>query len=379
MSAKLKIAVIGCGDIAEVAYLDNLHDPEKGWEVAWVCDRLPARLEWAKSLVPSAKATEDLDDVLADKDVDWVFVLTPLLSHAAIVRKAILAGKNVYTEKPLSMDFDEAAEICALSKKEGVYLASAPIVLLYPVYEYVRGLMLSGAIGQLTSARAIVAHGGPDSWPMANDTGWLFREETATSIPPLPDLGIYGFSYLSHVFGPAKKVTAIGSLAIRKRTFDKVTAPGFKPYTIEPEVSDNCVVTMEYGGGVVASVTANFVAGGYTPDRFEFFGTQGALTMPYKGTHVKIQSNIAPNDSPDGLHDLDISGKTGGAMYGGVNWGPIVAQHLQKAVDLGAEPLVGRDFTLHIIEVITKAMKAAATGQTQTLTTSFQHDKAWGV
>jgi len=379
MAGGLKIGVVGLGDIARVAYLDNLHNPAAGIEVVRLCDIVPERLEWALSVVPSAKATEDFEEVLAETDVNWVFILTPLLAHAPLIRKALEAGKNVYTEKPMSVDFEEAAGLVELSRKKGVYLASAPIMLLYPVYEYVRGLILGGAIGDVKSARVLVAHGGPDSFPTATDLGWLMTEEKATEIPPLPDLGIYGFSWLAHVFGPAKRVSAVAATAKAKRTFDKVTAPGFKPYTMDVKVKDNCIVNLEFAGGVLASVTANFVAGGHTPERFEMYGDRGTIMMPYKGFYVKIQSNVPPHNEPEGLHELDISGHDGGAACKGVNWGPIVASHLKKAAEMKAEPLIGRDFSLHLVEIIAAAMESARTGRTIELSTGFEHDKAWGV
>lgn len=379
MAGRMKIGVVGLGDIAEVAYLENLHNPRRGFEVAYVCDLKPERLEWGAGVVPTAVATDDFDKILKDEDVNWVWILTPLLAHAGLIRKALEAGKNVYSEKPMSIDFDEAADLVALSRKKGVYLASAPIMLLYPVYEYVRGLLRGGALGQLTSARVLVAHGGPNTWEFKNDPGWYFKAKMASELPPLPDLAIYGFSWLSHVFGPARAVSAMATLAVKERRIDKVAAKGFKPYTLKPRgIKDNTVVNIEYPKGVLTSVVANFTAGGHWPDRFEMYGTEGTLTMPYKGSNVNIQSNLPPHNKPAGLHKLNIRGKTGGKQYAGVNWGPIVAQHLKKAVEMGVEPLIGRDFSLHVIEIINAAMKSAKTGQTQKLTTKFKHNKAWG-
>ena len=107
--------------------------------------------------------------------------------------------------------------------------------------------------------------------------------------------------------------------------------------------------------------------------------SEGTITFGYKAPSVKIQSFLPPNDKPEGLHDLDLAGKNGGAQFSGVNWGPIVAQHLKKAADLGAEPLVGADFTLHVVELISKAMKSARSGNAEKLTTTFKRDSAWGV
>jgi predicted dehydrogenase len=373
----MKIAVIGSGEIAEVAYLPKLHAPDKGYEVAYVCDKDPVRLKWAKTVAPAAKMTDNLDEILRDKEVNWVFILTPLLTHLPIAKKALAAGKNVFTEKPLSIDFDKAATVVEFGRKKGLHVASAPIMLLYPAKEYVRSLMLGGAIGKVGSARVIVAHGGPDRWPRVTDSGIYFRKEMAGWCAPLPDLAVYGLSYLSHCFGPAKRVFAMATLAVKKRRIDKVTAPGFKPYTLEPTIKDDVTVSVEYGDGFLATIHANFCTSGWQPDRYEFYGSEGSITMNYKALNVKIQSFLPPHDKPEGLHDLELAGRNGGALFLGVDWGPIVAQHLKKAVDLGAEPLIGRDFTLHVVELINKGMKSARTGESYKLKTTFKRDAKW--
>jgi len=379
MEYRMKIAVIGAGEIAEVAYLENLHNPERGYEVAYVCDKDAERLRWAKSACPAAKMTSSFDDVLADPAVNWVFILTPLLTHAPIAKKALAAGKNVFTEKPLSIDFDKAASVVSLAKKKGLTVASAPIMLLYPAKEYVRSLILGGAIGHVAATRVIVAHGGPNRWERATDSGIYFRKEMAGWCAPLPDLAVYGLSYLSHVFGPARRISAMATLAVKERTIDKVTAPGFKPYTMKPTIKDNVTVNIEYGEGRLVTIHANFVTPAWHMDRYEFFGTEGMISLPYKAVYAKIQSSVAPFNAPEALHDLDLAGKNGGARFSGVNWGPIVAQHLKKAAELSAEPLIGADFTLHIVELISKAMKSARTGIAEKLTTKFKRDPKWNL
>ena len=379
MDNRLKIAVIGAGEIAEVAYLPNLHSPDNGYELAYVCDKDPERLKWAGTVAPAAKMTDSLDDVLKDPSVNWVFILTPLLTHAPIAKKALAAGKNVFTEKPLSIDFDRAASVVEYAKKKGLLVTSAPIMLLYPAKEYVRSLIHGGAIGKVGSARVIVAHGGPDRWERKTDSGIYFRKEMAGWCAPLPDLAVYGLSYLSHVFGPARRVSAMATLAVKERRIDKVTAPGFKPYTLKPTIKDNVTVSLEYPDGFLATIHANFCASGWQGDRYEFYGTEGTMTLPYKALRVRIQSFVPPHDKPEGLHDLDLSGKDGGSQFAGVNWGPIVARHLKSAMDMNAEPLIGADFTLHVVELISKAMKSARTGVAEKLSTTFKRDKKWGI
>ncbi len=375
MANVMKIGIVGLGQIAENAYLPDLHNPSEGFEVTWLCDSADHRLKWGQSVVPTARTTTRYADMLRDRDLNWVFVLTPLMAHASMVRQALMAGKNVYTEKPLSVDFDEAREIVDLARKKRLLVASAPVMLLYPVYEHVRSLVLGGAIGTVTSARVLMANPGPNTWQFKSDPGWFFREKTASKIPPIPDLAVYGISFLTRVFGPAKRVSAMASLVQRERRIDKVSAPGFKPYTIRPRIDDSVVVSIEYANGVLATIASNYTTGGRRPDEYEFYGTEGTLTMPLAADRFSIQSTLPPYDKPAELHDVSMAGRRGGVFYEEWQWGPILVRHIRDCLARGVKPLVGASFTLHVVEVIAAAMRSARTGSAEKITTSFQHDR----
>ena len=222
------------------------------------------------------------------------------------------------------MDFDEAREIVDLARKKRLQVACAPVMLLYPVYEHVRSLVLGGAIGTVASARVLMANPGPNTWQFKSDPGWFFREKTASKIPPVPDLAVYGISFLTRVFGPAKRVSAMASLVQRERRIDKVSAPGFKPYTIRPRIDDSVVVSIEYANGVLATIASNYTTGGRRPDEYEFYGTEGTLTMPLAADRFSIQSTLPPHDKPAELHDVSMAGKRGGVFYEEWQWGPIL-------------------------------------------------------
>ncbi|MFA0774241.1 MAG: hypothetical protein KEFWMYNX_002279, partial [Candidatus Fervidibacter sp.] len=88
---ELRIGVIGTGDVARKNYLPNLHDPEAGIILQAVCDRVRERAEIGRQFGAQAVYT-DVAEMLAREELDLVLVLTPLLTHAPIVRQVLQAG-----------------------------------------------------------------------------------------------------------------------------------------------------------------------------------------------------------------------------------------------------------------------------------------------
>jgi predicted dehydrogenase len=86
-------------------------------EVKIVCDRDPARLEALRTTHPWVETTTSNLDVFTHKDVDAVAVVTPLSTHYAIVKEALLAGLHVLVEKPLAATAAQCEELIALAKE----------------------------------------------------------------------------------------------------------------------------------------------------------------------------------------------------------------------------------------------------------------------
>jgi myo-inositol 2-dehydrogenase/D-chiro-inositol 1-dehydrogenase len=72
------------------------------WEVAWACDLSPQRLEWAATLSPTLRVTDNIDDILNDPTVETVAILTLADIRPALMRRALKAGKHIFAEKPIA-------------------------------------------------------------------------------------------------------------------------------------------------------------------------------------------------------------------------------------------------------------------------------------
>ena len=116
MSGKIRVGVIGYGYWGPNIVRNLTTCPQT--EVKIVCDRDPARLEALRTTHPWVETTTDNVDVFVHKDVDAVAVVTPLATHYAIVKEALLAGLHVLVEKPLAATAKQCDELIALASRE---------------------------------------------------------------------------------------------------------------------------------------------------------------------------------------------------------------------------------------------------------------------
>ncbi len=122
----LKVGVVGVGDVAHKSYLPGLHAPDEGIVLQAVCDLVRERAESGREFGAQAVYT-DVAEMLAREDLDLVLVLTPLLTHAPIVRQVLEAGVHCYSEKPLTLSRREADELAERAEDNGVLLLCAPV------------------------------------------------------------------------------------------------------------------------------------------------------------------------------------------------------------------------------------------------------------
>ena len=120
---KVRMGFIGCGGIANGKHLPAQKRNPAAEMVAF-CDIIEERAEKAckEYGVPGAKVYTDYKELLKDKSIDAVFVLTPNCSHCEITVAALQAGKHVMCEKPMAMNYEEAKKMLAARDKAGKVL-----------------------------------------------------------------------------------------------------------------------------------------------------------------------------------------------------------------------------------------------------------------
>ena len=117
--------------------------------LAAVCDK-DATLSMAfRSVYPSIPFFSDVSEILNNSDIQGVAIATPAATHHRLAKEALLANKDVFVEKPLSLRCDEAAELVALARDRARILMVGHILQYHPAIEKLQELIRSGSLGRL--------------------------------------------------------------------------------------------------------------------------------------------------------------------------------------------------------------------------------------
>ena len=117
----LKVGMVGVGCISGI-YLKNFFETFKDVKLVAVCDLIRERAEKAKEEWGVEKIYDTMDELFADPEIDIVLNLTRPYQHYDVSKAALLAGKHVYSEKPLGADLAEGEELVRIAAEKGLLI-----------------------------------------------------------------------------------------------------------------------------------------------------------------------------------------------------------------------------------------------------------------
>jgi predicted dehydrogenase len=124
--------------------------------VKTVCDLRPEVLTKVHTRYPAVRTATDFASVLDDTEIDAVLIATPISTHFALAKAALLAGKHVFVEKPITSCSDEAIELVELAAASGLVLMVGHTFVFSPPVRKVKEIIASGQLGDvrfITSSR----------------------------------------------------------------------------------------------------------------------------------------------------------------------------------------------------------------------------------
>jgi predicted dehydrogenase len=262
----MKTAFVGCGWVADLYASTLSNHPEIEW--AGVYDRDPKRAD-AFARHHKVRRYDSYEQLLNDKEVELIANLTNPGSHYEVSKAALEAGKHVYSEKPLAMEWEDAKSLAALAKKHGVMMAGAPATALGEAAQTAWKAIREGRIGTPRLAYAELDDGPIhmldfQNWRSDSGAPWPWRDEFEVGCT-LEHAGYY-VGWLVAFFGQAKRVTSFASLV----TPDK----GVPNTPTQPDFSVGCI---EFESGVSARVTCSIY--GSHDHNLRIFGDEGVLVV----------------------------------------------------------------------------------------------------
>jgi predicted dehydrogenase len=200
MTEPLRWGLIGTGWIAD-SFAADLAFTDSGRLVAVGSRRIETANQFADRFdIPNRHG--GYEALVADPEVDVVYVATPHPLHHPDTLLALSAGKPVLVEKPFTMNAAEARELVAVSRAEKLFLMEAMWTRFLPHIAEIRRLIAAGALGEIVTVSA--DHG---QW-FAKDPGFrLFAPELGGGA--LLDLGVYPVSFASMLLGAPATIAAL--------------------------------------------------------------------------------------------------------------------------------------------------------------------------
>lgn len=198
----LRWAVLGTGWIAE-RFTAALHKWTRQQVVAVGSRSVETAGAFAKRF-GIARAHGSYAELVADSEVDIVYVATPHNAHLSCAELALKAGKHVLVEKPLALNAAQGRQLADTAASTGLFCAEALWTFFLPKFDVLGQVLASGVLGDL---RTVIADHGEHF----DADHRIFRQDLAGG--PMLDLGSYLVSLALAVLGPADGVRALGTLA----------------------------------------------------------------------------------------------------------------------------------------------------------------------
>jgi UDP-2-acetamido-3-amino-2,3-dideoxy-glucuronate N-acetyltransferase len=145
MDNKMKVAVIGSGYWGK-NLIRNFH---KIGALEMICDKNVSLLSEFKKEYDGIETCFALSDVLMKKEIHGVVIATPAETHFNLAREALLAGKHVYVEKPLTLHEEEGEVLIALAKERKKVLMVGHLLQFHPVFVKLKELVMNGDLGKI--------------------------------------------------------------------------------------------------------------------------------------------------------------------------------------------------------------------------------------
>lgn len=197
-----KIAVIGCGvwgrNIVRNFYNLNVLDT--------VCDIDEENLNKVTQEYKGVKTTKDYNDIINNHEITGVAVVTPSHMHYKVVKAMLMAGKNVYVEKPISTVAEEARDLTNLANERDLVLMVGHLLLYHPAVNRLRMLIEEGALGEVVYAQSDRLNVN------------YFKNDRSV----MWDLAPHDVSMISYVIGkePKRVISAVGCSSDRNEIMD---------------------------------------------------------------------------------------------------------------------------------------------------------------
>ncbi len=354
-SSVLKVAIIGCGGIANGKHMPSLAKLSSAQMTAF-CDIIPEKAEEAakKYGTGDAKVYTDYKELLQDKTIDVVHVCTPNKSHSEITVASLEAGKHVMCEKPMAKTAADARKMLEAAKKTGKKLTIGYQNRYRPDSLYLNKLCRADELGEIYYAKAHAIR------RRAVPTWGVFLNEEEQGGGPLIDIGTHALDLTLWMVNNYKPKSVMGSVYYKLgKKKDSANAWGsWDPdkYTVEDSAFG--FITMENGATIVLESSWALNSLNVGEAKTTLCGTEGGADM-WEGLRINGEKYGKLYVTKPGLDAAGVD------FYDGANDDPsaLEAKLWIDSILNDTEPLVKPEEALVVTEILEAIYKSAKTGK----------------
>ena len=365
--ARLRIGIVGSGDVARRHYLPALADLADRVRVAAVMDVRPAAAEGLVTEVaawsPGARAFDDLDAMLAAGGLDGVIDLAPAPRHAAVNGTILEAGVALYSEKPLASTVAEADRLIETARQRGVLFLVAPGEAATRRVQWLDELVKSGRYGKPTLVFAQHAGPGPAGWRAYTGDPRPFY---APGVGPVIDHGVYRLHQITTVMGPVARVQAMGTIARPDRVARGGPLTGQRIAVTTP---DHVLINLEFASGALGQLLTSFASAASRAPWLEVHLERASISFGgyswETDAPVSLYIDDGTPEADEGWTDgIDVPVDEVGVVESGV-------RHFIAVLAGEAEPVLTAEHARHVLDIIEAAYASIDDGRSHVTRTTF--------
>ena len=366
------IGLIGCGNIAETYF--RAQDYFNNIKFVACADKFP---EVSKNCADQYHIKSlTVDEIIHDTNVDVILNLTIPQAHFEISKLALEAGKHVYSEKPMSIKYDEANELVNLAKDNNLYIGNAPDTFLGGGGQVARKFVDDGDIGKVLTGNFIFAfpgvqefHPNPESWFQSGGG-------------PVIDMGPYFFTTLVNLLGPVKNVRSRGKKFSDQREY--LVGPK-KGKSFNVDISTSVMLDIEFVNEAIVQGFISFDVQNHARNHMELYGTKGSLVVPDPnmfGGPVLLSRELGSEWQEFSVEDKYL-GKTNIINHSGrsneapkqSNYRGVGLSEMIYSIENNIQHRCNGNLALHVLDIIESTIIASETKKEVSLRSTCEQPK----
>jgi predicted dehydrogenase len=366
---RVRIAIVGCGDVLHRRYVPALRDLAETVELVGVCDARPDAAHRAADVArptwPGVASYTDLVEMASVARPDAAVNLTPAPAHAAVSEALLAGGLHVYSEKPIARTLADADRLIAIAAERKLHLLCAPGEAVSRRGRWLADIVASGRLGRLTLAVAHHADTGPASWREYSGDPTVFY---GRDVGPVFDHGVYRLHLLTALLGTVRRVQAMGTISEPTRL---VRAGPLAGRAVDVASPDHVLMNLEFANGALGQLLSSFAAPGTQAPWLELYFTKGTISFAGKSWVTDAPASIYfDDDSPLGLegwvHGLQPTSPDDGrgVIEAGV-------AHFIACLRGEERPVLTAEHARHVLDIILKAYESVGDGRSHETETTM--------